>query len=64
MASDLPNWPSVIDKFLRKCLTLTVDCRTRGDITDTLSALLVMRGVPEHILSDIGRRYNAYNHRA
>ena len=46
----------VIDEYSRKCLAIRVDRRIKSvDVIETLTELMVTRGVPEHIRSDNGK---------
>ena len=46
----------VIDEYSRECLAIRVDRRIRSvDVIETLTELMVTRGVPEHIRSDNGK---------
>ena len=50
----------VIDEYSRECLAIRVDRRIRSvDVIETLTELMVTRGVPEHIRSDNGPEFTA-----
>jgi Integrase core domain len=54
------KWLSIIDEYMRECLTLKVDRSiTAEDVIDTLAELFAMRGVPRAIRSDNGPEFVA-----
>lgn len=54
------KWLSVVDEYTLKCLPLKDDRGiTSEDVSDTLSKLFAMRGVPRHIRSDNGPEFIA-----
>jgi transposase InsO family protein len=49
------KWLSAVDEYTRECLALKVDRGiTSENVSDTLSELFAMRGVPRHIRGDNG----------
>ena len=51
----------VIDEYSRECLAIRVDRHIRSvDVIETLTELMVTRGVPEHIRSDNGQEFTAH----
>lgn len=51
---------NVIDEFTRQCLTIRIGRKMKAvDVIDTLSDLLILRGVPGHIRSDNGPEFVA-----
>ena len=54
------KWLSIVDEYMRECLTLKVDRGiTSEDVIDTLAELFAMRGVPTSIRSDNGPEFVA-----
>ena len=51
---------TVIDEYTRKCLAIRADRSIRSaDVIETLSELMMIRGVPDHIRSDNGPEFTA-----
>ena len=51
---------TVIDEYTRECLAIRVDRHIRSaDVIETLTELMVTRGVPDHIRSDNGPEFTA-----
>ena len=51
---------TVIDEYTRECLAIRADRRiTSHDVIETLTKLMVARGVPDHIRSDDGPEFTA-----
>jgi transposase InsO family protein len=51
---------TVIDEYTRECLAIRADRRIRSfDVIETLTELMVARGVPDHIRSDNGPEFTA-----
>jgi hypothetical protein len=45
---------TVLDEYTRECLAILVErCITAQDVIDQLFYLFILRGVPEHIRSDM-----------
>ncbi len=51
---------TVIDEYTRECLAIRADRHIRSaDVIETLTGLMVTRGVPDHIRSDNGPEFTA-----
>jgi len=51
---------TVIDEYTRECLAIRADRHIRSaDVIETLTELMVTRGVPDHIRSDNGPEFTA-----
>jgi len=51
---------TVIDEYTRECLAIRADRHIRSsDVIETLTELMVVRGVPDHIRSDNGPEFTA-----
>ena len=51
---------AVIDEYTRECLAIRADRHIRSsDVIETLTELMVIRGVPDHIRSDNGPEFTA-----
>ena len=51
---------AVIDEYTRECLAIRADRHIRSsDVIETLTELMVVRGVPDHIRSDNGPEFTA-----
>ncbi len=51
---------NVIDEFTHECLAIRVNRKLKAvDVSDVLSDLFILRGVPEHIRSDNGAEFTA-----
>ena len=51
---------AVIDEYTRECLAIRADRHIRSsDVIETLTELMVTRGVPDHIRSDNGPEFTA-----
>lgn len=51
---------TVIDEYTRECLAIRSDRHIRSsDVIETLTELMVVRGVPDHIRSDNGPEFTA-----
>ena len=51
---------NVIDEYTHECLAIRIDRRLKSiDVIDVLSALFILRGVPEYIRSDNGPEFVA-----
>jgi putative transposase len=51
---------NLIDEFTHECLAIRVDRKLNSDaVTDVLSDLFILRGVPQHIRSDNGPEFVA-----
>ena len=51
---------TVIDEYTRECLAIKADRHIRSaDVIETLTELMVTRGVPDHIRSDNGPEFTA-----
>ena len=56
---------NIIDEFTRECLTIRVSRKLKAvDVTEVLSDLFILRGVPGHIRSDNGPEFVAQAVRA
>ena len=52
--------PDVLDEFTHECLAIRVARKLMAtDVTDVLSDLFILRGVPEHVRSDNGPEFVA-----
>ena len=51
---------TVIDEYTRECLAIRADRHIRScDVIETLTEVMVARGVPDHIRSDNGPEFTA-----
>jgi putative transposase len=56
---------NTVDEFMREALAIRVSRRLNSiDVTDVLSDLFILRGVPAHIRSDNGPEFIAKTVRA
>ena len=56
---------NIVNEYTRKCLAIRVDRRLNStSISDVLSDLFILRGVPGHIRSDNGPEFVAKTVRA
>ena len=55
----------LLDEYMRECLALPVERRMGSrEVIETLSEVMVWRGIPEHIRSDNGPEFVARQLRA